>query len=86
MAAKEDGTMETAELTIHLPKKDLEFATQYARAHGLTLAQLIDRQLRRLRIRTPAEIHPEVERISGLVPPQVDARMEYCEHVLKKHR
>jgi len=78
--------METAELTIRLPKKDLEFATQYARAHGLTLAQLIDRQLRRLRSRTQSEIHPEVERISGLVPPQVGARAEYREHVLKKHQ
>lgn len=31
-------------------------------------------------------IHPEVERISGLIPPEVDARAEYREHALGKHR
>lgn len=31
-------------------------------------------------------IHPRVVQISGLVPPDVDARAEYREHLLKKHR
>ena len=78
--------METAKLTVRLPKADIEFAKQYARAHRLTVTELIDRHFRRLRDQTESEIHPEVERISGLVPPQVDAEAEYHDHLLKKHR
>ena len=32
------------------------------------------------------EIHPEVEKISGLVPPHVDAGAEFHDHLEKKHR
>ena len=77
--------METAKLTVRLPKEDLEFAKRYAREHRMTVTELIDRQLRRLRSQSETGIHPEVERISGLVPPQVDARAEHREHLLKKH-
>ena len=78
--------MKTAELTVRLPEEDLEFAREYARAHQLTVTELIDRHLRDLRTRTSDGIHPEVEKISGLVPSVVDARAEYREHLLKKHR
>ncbi len=47
--------METAKLTVQLPKRDLEFAEQYARARRITLSELIDRYLRRLRIRNSAQ-------------------------------
>jgi hypothetical protein len=32
------------------------------------------------------KIHPEVEKISGLIPADVDARAEYREHILEKYR
>lgn len=41
--------METAKLTVRLPKQDLEFAKQYARARRITVNELFDRLLRRLR-------------------------------------
>ncbi|HEX9734081.1 MAG TPA: hypothetical protein VGG06_19085 [Thermoanaerobaculia bacterium] len=41
--------METATLTVCLPKQDLEFAEQYARARRITVNELVDRLLRRLR-------------------------------------
>jgi hypothetical protein len=41
--------METAKLTVRLPKQDLEFAEQYARARRITLNELVDRLLRHLR-------------------------------------
>jgi hypothetical protein len=34
----------------------------------------------------PIKIHPKVKKISGLVPPKVDAKAEHREHALKKHR
>ena len=33
-----------------------------------------------------ADIHPDVLKISGLVPPDVDARAEYRDYLMKKHR
>ena len=76
--------METIKLTVRLPKNDLDFAKQYAQAHRITVTELIDRYLRSLRERTGA-IHPEVERISGLIPAAVDAKAEYRRHILEKH-
>jgi hypothetical protein len=77
--------MDTAKLTVHLPKRDLEFAREYAEAHGITVTELIDRYLRSLQGQK-GQIHPAVEKISGLIPPDVDARAEYREHVRAKHR
>lgn len=78
--------METAKLTVRLPKRDLEFAKQYAQEHRITVTELIDRYLQRLQAGRTFPIHPEVERISGLVPPEIDAEAIYREHLLSKHR
>ena len=78
--------METAKLTVRLPKKDLDFAKQYAQEHRITVTELIDRYLQRLQVGQITPIHPEVERISGLVPSDVDAEALYHEHMMSKHR
>jgi hypothetical protein len=72
-------------LTVRLPKRDVDLAKEYAQAHRITVTELIDRFLRSLRGGT-STIHPEVEKISGLVPATVDARAEYRQQVLEKHR
>ena len=41
--------MDTAKLTVRLPKQDLEFAERYARARRITVNELVDRLLRSLR-------------------------------------
>jgi hypothetical protein len=78
--------LRTDKLTVRLPKEDLEFARRYAQEHRVTLTELIDRYLRRLQEAPGVRIHPEVERISGLVPPDVDAEDLYREHLAGKHR
>jgi hypothetical protein len=78
--------MESAKLTVRLPKRDLEFAKQYAQAHRITVTELIDRYLRSLQTSGEAAVHPEVERISGLIPADVDAKSEFREHALRKYR
>ena len=77
--------METVKLTVRLPKGDLEFAKRYAHAHRITVTELLDRYLRSLQGGTSV-IHQEVEKISGVIPPDVDARAEHREHLLRKHR
>lgn len=78
--------MESVKLTVRLPKRDLEFAKQYAQAHRITVTELIDRYLRSLQTSEGVAVHPEVERISGLIPADVDTRSEFRKHVLRKYR
>ena len=77
--------METTELTLRLPKEHLEIAERYARANRTTVAELVDRHLASL-ARSPEEIHPEVRRVSGLLPPMGDERERYLDHLEQKHR
>jgi hypothetical protein len=78
--------METTKLTVRLPKADVDHAKAYARDHGITVTELIDRYFQRLERPTGRGIHPEVEKLAGIVPNGVDARALYAEHVLDKHR
>jgi len=76
---------ETVKLTIRLPKHDVEFLKDYAKAHHLSVTEVIDRYLRQMRAlerRTPA---PELDVITGLVPPDVNAQGEYLRHLREKH-
>lgn len=79
--------METAKLTVRLPKRSLEFAKEYAREHEITVTDLITRYLRRLQDGQPAPIHPDVERFSGILPEEDrDDEALYYEHIERKHR
>jgi hypothetical protein len=75
---------ETAKLTIRLPREDLDFAKTYAKAHGVSLTEVIDRYLRSLRDR---EHRPsaEVVRVTGLIPVDVDGEAEYRRYLVEKH-
>lgn len=78
--------METAKLTIRLPKRDLEFAKRYAQEHRITVTELINRFFKRLQRDPEMPIHPEVEKISGVLPAEIDAEAVYHEHMLRKHQ
>ncbi|HEY0780884.1 MAG TPA: DUF6364 family protein [Thermoanaerobaculia bacterium] len=78
--------MATARLTVRIPEEDLEFAKHFAREHGLTVSELVDRYLRALQAGSGSGIHPAVEKISGLIPSDIDAEKAYLEHVLDRHR
>jgi len=74
-------------LTVRLPEENLDHLKRYAAEHGLTVTDVVDRFLTRLRESgSGREVHPEVERLSGLVPSDVDARALFHEHLLEKHR
>jgi hypothetical protein len=74
-------------LTVRLPEENVEFVKRYAVEHGLTVTDLLDRYLTRLRdSRGPRPIHPSVKKISGLVPAEVDAEALYHQHLMDKHR
>lgn len=76
---------QTAKLTIRLPKTDVDFAKAYAKAHGITVTEVIDRYLRRMRSLEQRSPAPEIAAITGLVPSDVDAEDEYERHLRDKY-
>lgn len=76
---------ETAKLTIRLPKEDIEFAKRYAREHGMTVTEVIDRYLRRMKTLEQHPVSSELEFITGLVPADVEGEELYRKHLLDKH-
>lgn len=76
----------TRKLTVRLAEKNLDFLKGYAAEHGLTVTEMLNRYLTRLREGDASRaIHPEVEAISGLVPADIDADALHREHLLEKH-
>lgn len=76
---------ETVKLTVRLPREDIEFARRYARANHLTVTEVIDRCLRRMRMLEPGDLSPELDEITGLVPADVDADQARLDHLQGKH-
>ena len=79
-------TEETTKITIRLPRQDVEFAKAYARAHGISMTEVIDRHLRQLRALERHTPSAELDAITGLLPPDLDAEAAYREHLIEKHR
>lgn len=79
-------TTETTKLTIRIPVQDAMFAKQYARDHGITVTEVIDRYLRQLRELEDYSPSPALEEITGLIPSDIDAETTYREHQVDKHR
>lgn len=71
-------------MTIRLPAEDLEFAKSYAKEHGVSLTGLIQHYINRLEHNEGGEVPPEVSKIAGSVPADVDAREEYHTDMLRK--
>ena len=77
--------METRKLTVRLPIQDIGFAKEYARRHGISLTELIDRYFQSIQKPLLGKVHPEVQKITGLIPGHVDARNDYVEYIEGKH-
>ncbi len=78
--------METQKLTVRLPVDDVAFLKGYARHRGITVTEALHRYLYRLRELERTDIHPEVSRLAGLAPADVDARELHAAHLEAKHR
>ena len=79
------STSDTTKLTIRLPREHVDFAKSYARAHGVTVTELIDRYLRRMQAIAQRVPGAELAAISGLIPREVDVRAAWRQHLVDKH-
>ncbi len=75
----------STKLTIRLPTRDVDFVKAYAKTHGLSVTEVIDRYLRRMRALEQATPSAALETITGLVPRDVDAEEAYRRHMMEKH-
>lgn len=76
---------DTVKLTIRLPREDVEYAKAYAKAHGLSVTEVIDRYLRRMRALDQYLPSPEVAAMTGLLPADADVVAEYRDYLREKH-
>ena len=76
--------IETTKLTVRVPRDHLEAAKAYARRHGVTLTEVIDRYLQTLQGST-AQPSQEVAAITGLVPADIDGAKGYRDYLVLKH-
>lgn len=75
----------SSKLTVRLPTHSLETAKAYAKEHGITVTDLIDRYFRSLR-RAGSEPGEQLRVITGLIPADIDAEAEYRQFLSDKHR
>ncbi|WP_224746725.1 DUF6364 family protein [Pelovirga terrestris] len=78
--------MPARKLTIRLPEEEIEFAKEYALRNGISVTEMIDRYLKNLRKQTRAELHPDIQRFSGIISSNIDAEIAYHEALEEKHR
>lgn len=72
---------DTTRLTIRLPQRDVLFVKEYARAHGLTVSEVIGRHIRCVRELEQRSPSLALEAITGLVPSDVGVKEEYRRHL-----
>ncbi|MCB2262703.1 MAG: DUF6364 family protein [Candidatus Thiosymbion ectosymbiont of Robbea hypermnestra] len=78
--------MTTQKLTVRLPVDEIAYLKTYAQAHRITVTEMLHRYLERLRGAGSGAIHPEVSRISGLIPSAMDAEADIAKHLEDKHQ
>lgn len=78
-------TTHTTKLTVRLPTQDIEFAKRYAKEHGLTVTEVIDRYLRRMRALEEGTTSNALDSIAGLLPENLDINEERLQHLRDKH-
>ncbi|MGE0086513.1 MAG: DUF6364 family protein [Desulfococcaceae bacterium] len=77
--------MNTDSLTIQLPVNKIEFLRQYAERHKITISELIDRYARYLQVSQRDELHPDIEKFTGIIPKDIDVREIFYQNSMEKH-
>jgi hypothetical protein len=78
--------MKATEVTVQLPREDAEFLETYAKEHATSIGEILTRFARRLQSTTQPAPHREDVKFSGAVPADVDARKNYRDYIVDKHR
>ncbi len=78
--------MSKAELKLELPVEEIEFLEAYANQHRTPVSDVVAGLVKGLHRPPRREIHPEVQKITGIIPPEVDVKEAHLQHILEKHK
>ena len=76
--------MEETKLTVRVPRHLLEKAKRFAAQNNTTLTSLIETYLQRIPNQGNLEAAPVVQRLSGILTPEVSVE-DYHQHVEEKY-
>lgn len=77
--------MNTDILTIQLPTEEISFLRQYAERHKITISDLIDRYAKFLQGSQKYDLHPDIQKITGIIPKDIDIEEIFYQHSMEKH-
>jgi hypothetical protein len=77
--------MSMDELTLRLPAGEIEFIEEYAKGRKLTVSELIEQYIRELQVSQKFEPHPDLKKVTGIIPQNLDVKAEYYQHLVEKH-
>ena len=72
-------------ITVPLPDEDLAFLRAYTSARGISAETFLAQQAHNLRAHLQRPAHPEVERASGVILPDVAGEAAHRAYLEKKH-
>lgn len=76
---------DTTKLTIRLPTWQVDFVKRFAKNHGVTVTEVVSRYFEKLQSDTEHELHPEVQKMVGILPPDADLETARWEHYKEKY-
>ena len=77
--------MEQTTLTLRLTKSEANFLKNYAKRNKKSVSDLIEQYIYQLKEISNTNIHPDIKKISGIIPDNINVEKIYAEHILEKH-
>lgn len=77
--------MDTETITLELSKNHLVFAQSYAEKHGISITDLLINYLISLENMEKKSHYPELDKITGLIPDNIDAEKIYQDYLTEKY-
>lgn len=77
--------METETVILELSKTHLVFAQSYAEKNGMTITDLFINYLNSLERMEKTSDYPELDKITGLIPDNIDGEKIYQDYLTEKY-
>ena len=76
---------EKKKLTLRLNQRLIEQAKEYAAQHNISVSELVETYFMQLDLEREATHTPLVQRLTGILPADVDVKQEYEDHLVEKY-
>lgn len=76
---------EKKKLTLRLNQRLIEQAKEYATQHNISVSELVETYFLYLDLEREPAHTPLVQRLTGLLPADVDVKQEYEEYLIEKY-